>query len=84
MTSCPFSKFRNIFGKENAGVHSVRFMNVAIIDYLMTIILAFFITYTTSFPIELSTIACFITAIIMHTLFGVKTTTTTFLNLACN
>jgi hypothetical protein len=84
MTTCPFSKYSNIFGKENTGVHSIRFMNVAIIDYIMTIILAFFISYITRVPAELTTIFCFLAGIICHILFGVKTNTTKFLNLACN
>lgn len=84
MTFCPFSKYSNIFGKPNTGVHSIQFMNVAIIDYIMTIILAFFISYITHVPAELTTIFCFIAGIICHILFGVKTNTTKFLNMDCN
>ena len=80
---CPFVKYKDIFGQVGKGVHSIRLMNVAIVDYILTIILAFFITYSTNFPIELSTILCFIIAIISHMLFGVPTTTTKYLNINC-
>ena len=80
---CPFVKYKDIFGQVGKGVHSIRLMNVAIVDYILTIILAFFITYSTSFPIELSTILCFVIAIISHMLFGVSTTTTKYLNINC-
>jgi len=54
MTSCPFSHYSDIFGKPNTGVHSIKFMNVAVFDYTLTIILAFFITYITNIPAELT------------------------------
>lgn len=84
MTLCPFSQYSDIFGKPNTGVHSIKFVNVAIVDYILTIILAFFIAYITNIPAELTTIFCFILGIISHTLFGVKTNTTKFLHIDCN
>ncbi len=83
MTFCPFSQYSNIFGKPNTGVHSIKFMNVAVFDYTLTIILAFFITYITNIPVELTTIFSFILGIISHILFGVKTNTTKFLHIDC-
>ena len=80
---CPFVKYKDIFGQVGKGVHSIRFMNVAIVDYILTIIMAFLITFFTKFPIELSTIVCFIIGIISHILFGVSTTTTKYLGLTC-
>ena len=77
----PFVKYKDIFGQPSKGSHSIRFMNVAIVDYILTIILAFFITFLTEFPIELSTILCFVIGIISHILFGVPTTTTKYLNM---
>jgi tetrahydromethanopterin S-methyltransferase subunit C len=84
MTLCPFSKYSNIFGKPNTGVHSIQFMNVAMFDYILTIILAFVMAYITNIPTELTTIFCFIVGIICHILFGVKTNTTKFLQMDCN
>lgn len=83
MTSCPFSQYSDIFGKPNTGVHKIRFMNVAVVDYILTIILAFFLTYVTHIPVELTTIFSFIIGIISHILFGVKTNTTKFLHMDC-
>ena len=84
MTLCPFSQYSDIFGKPNTGVHSIKFVNVAIVDYILTIILAFFIAYITNIPAELTTIFCFSVGRISHTLFGVKTNTKKFLQIDCN
>ena len=80
---CIFSKYSNIFGKPNTGLHSIRFLNVAIIDYILTIGLAFLITFLTSFPLVLSTICVFILGIILHYLFGVPTSALKFMKLTC-
>ena len=71
MNICIFSNYRHIFGKENEGIHSIRFMNVALIDYLLTIVFAFFISYVTSIPVEITTIFSFALGIGSHLLFGV-------------
>lgn len=88
MNTCIFSKYRHILGKENEGVHSYKFMDVSMIDYAMTIALAFFITYITKIPVELTTIFSFLLGIISHILFGVQSNTTKYLvkhlNLKCN
>ena len=34
---CPFVKYKDIFGQAGKGVHSIRFINVAIVDYILTI-----------------------------------------------
>ena len=38
-------KYKDIFGKPNDGVHSIRFLNIAIVDLLMTIIFSYLIHY---------------------------------------
>jgi hypothetical protein len=83
MKFCPFKKYRDIFGIARKGVHSIRFLNVAMVDYILTIILAFFITFITNIPIELTTIYSFILGIISHIIFGVPTTTTKYLGFKC-
>lgn len=75
------NKWKNIFGRPNTGVHSYRFMNVAMFDYVGTIIIAFIISWITKIPVELTTIFSFAIGIISHILFGVETNTTKFLNL---
>ncbi len=43
--SCPFKQYKNIFGKEGEGAHSIRFLNLAIVDVIFTIIGALIISY---------------------------------------
>lgn len=73
MTYCPFSKYSDIFGFPNSGIHQYRLFDVAIVDYGSTIILSFIIKIITNIPIELATIISFTLGIIMHILFGVET-----------
>ena len=40
-----FCKYKDFFGKPNAGLHSIRYLNIAIIDVLFTIILAKFFQF---------------------------------------
>lgn len=82
--SCPFSKYKNFFGKPNTGVHSYRFLNTAIVDYLLSIVLAIFITYLTSIPLVLTTISILLLGIILHALFGVNTNSVKFFKLNCS
>ena len=79
MHFCPLYKYKKIFGVENKGIHSIRFCNVAIIDYALSIIIAIVICIFTKFPLVLSTIVILIIGEILHILFGIKTNTTVFL-----
>ena len=75
MSTCPFSKFRDIFGKPGEGVH--------LVDYFLTIVLAFFITAVTGWPLVLTTIGALVAGIILHMLFGVNTQSVNALGLTC-
>lgn len=72
-------KIANIFGESGKGIHKYRFGNVAIIDYVFTIILAMVISIFTPVPLTISTNLLIILSMILHRIFGVKTTTQTFL-----
>jgi hypothetical protein len=74
-------KFKNIFGEPGKGVHSHRFMGVAIVDYALTILLAILVTKLTKLPLVISTILCFVMGIVLHALFCVPTQATIFLGL---
>lgn len=74
-----FSQYKNILGKPKEGVHKYRFMDVALFDYLLTIIGAFIITYLTTIPVEITTIFLFSLGILLHLLFDVNTNTTKFI-----
>ena len=72
-------KFKDIFGKPNTGLHSIRVFNIAIVDVLLTVLLAYIIAaiFHTRFYVTL--IALFISGIILHRTFCVKTTIDKFL-----
>ena len=72
--NCPFKKFKNIFGKEGEGVHSIRFFNIAIIDLIATIIGAFLISYFTKINFLIIFLILMLLAIIFHRIFCVNTT----------
>lgn len=80
---CIFKKYSNIFGSPNEGVHSYRFLNVAIVDFVLTILGAIILTYLTDIPLVLSVAGLLITGEIFHYLFGVNTNTLKYLNLTC-
>jgi hypothetical protein len=84
MNFCPFHTYKNLFGAPNTGPHSYRFLDTAMFDYILTILLAMFITFISHVPLELTTIGVFIMGIILHILFGVNTYTTRFLGFTCN
>jgi hypothetical protein len=81
--NCPFSKYRNIFGIPGKGVHKYQFLDTAIVDYVLTLILAALATYFSKIPLVLTTIFMFITGIILHILFGVETSTLKYLGIKC-
>lgn len=63
-------QYRHIFGKEKEGIHSYRFMNIAIIDVLLTFIGALVIAYCFKLNIILVFI---ILRTIIHYIFCVET-----------
>ena len=83
MNICPFKKYSNIFGVPNTGVHSYRFLGTAVVDYILTILLALLLTWITDIPLVLTTILSFIIGIVFHILFGVKTNTLKYLGINC-
>ena len=67
-------KYKNALGVPNEGVHSYRFLGVAIVDVIMTIILAGFISYFINISFVYTSISLFILGNILHRLFCVRTT----------
>lgn len=72
--NCPFKKFSEIFGRPNEGAHSYRFMNLAVVDVLGTIIGAFIIAKVFNLNFFLTLLILLILGIILHRLFCVNTT----------
>jgi hypothetical protein len=64
----------SIFGKPNQGIHSYRFMNVAIVDVLMTVVVSFVISKYFGYSFMVVLILAFLMGIILHHIFHVKTT----------
>jgi hypothetical protein len=81
---CPFNTFKNIFGIPKTGLHSIRFLDTAIIDYILTILISCITTYFSSIPLVLTTIIWFVIGIILHILFGVETNILKYFNISCS
>ena len=75
----PFIKYKDALGVPGEGIHKYRFLNTAIADYGLAILLACFITYITKIPLVLSTILVLIIGIVLHMLFGVETNAIDFI-----
>jgi fatty-acid desaturase len=77
MLSSPLCKYRDIFGKSGKGIHKYRMPDFAIVDFLLTIILAILIGYKVNLTRKfLIFILLLILSIIIHKLFCVNTTLT--------
>ena len=74
MMNNPFCKYKNIFGEPKTGVHRFRFMGVAIVDVIMTLIGAIIIAWYFQLPYLHTIIALFVIGIAAHHLFCVRTT----------
>lgn len=67
-------KYKNALGKPKEGLHKYRIFNIAIIDLLLTIIVAIIISYIMKINVFIVFIILFLLGIIMHRLFCVRTT----------
>ena len=67
-------KYKNALGVPKTGIHSYRLFGVAIADVIMTIIGAYLIAYFTKQNFIYTLIILFISGIILHRLFCVRTT----------
>ena len=67
-------KYKDILGKPNIGLHSLRILDIAILDVLSLIIVGMLISNTFKIPLLYTIISLFILGIILHRLFCVRTT----------
>ena len=67
-------KYRDSLGVPKQGVHSYRFLGVAIVDVIFTIIGAWIISYFTNKSFIFTMIFLFLLGIMLHRLFCVRTT----------
>ncbi len=67
-------KYKDELGKPNEGVHSYRFLNLAIVDVIMTFFAALIISYFFNYSLLYTTVFLFGLGILLHRLFCVRTT----------
>ena len=67
-------KYKDIFGKSGEGAHKYRIFNIAIVDTVLTIILAIALALLFKINFFLILIILFLLGIILHKLFCVETT----------
>ncbi len=69
-----YCKYSNLFGEPNKGIHSIRIFNIAIVDVLLTILVAHLASEFFKVSFILVLLILFVLGIILHRLFCVKTT----------
>ena len=80
---CSLSKYKDFFGAPGTGVHSYRFMGLAAVDTILTILLAMGVTWLFKVPLDLSIIGMLIFSLIIHAVFGVETGALKYLGFSC-
>lgn len=73
---CPY---KNLFGEPNKGVHKYKILNIAVVDLISTIIVAYLIAKYNNKDFKLILLILLLLGIILHHLFCVKTTIDKFL-----
>lgn len=66
-------RFKNLLGVPNEGPHSIRFMNFAIVDVILTLIGAYFIAKKLKVEYWKALLGFFVLGIFLHWLFCVPT-----------
>lgn len=74
--SCPYS---DMFGKPGQGVHGYRIFDIAVIDVVMTIVVAYILTFFLSYSFPVVLFSLFLAGILLHRAFCVRTTIDKFL-----
>ena len=70
-----YCKYKDFFGEVNTGIHSYRVFNIAIMDVIFTFLAAFIIyLFMPQYNYLVILLFLFITGIILHHIFCVKTT----------
>lgn len=70
----PFHKYKDIIGKPGEGAHSYRFFGFAVVDTATVIIVALLVAWYFKWNVWYTLVGFFITGILVHRLFGVRTT----------
>ena len=68
-------KYRNMFGEPGKGIHSLRLCNVAVVDVLMTVLVALVVhRFFPAYGSATILVALFAIGIVAHRVFCVRTT----------
>ena len=67
-------KYKDVFGKPGEGAHKYRIFDIAIVDTLLTVLLAYVIAYFSGFSLYYVIPGTFFFGIVLHRLFCVRTT----------
>ena len=67
-------KYKDIFGRPREGAHAYRIFNVAVVDVIATVVVAFLIARAFGFVFWKSLVVLFLIGIISHRMFCVRTT----------
>jgi len=73
-SASPLCIYRGIFGNPGEGVHKYRFMGLAIVDVLLTIVFACLTAWIMKWNMFYTIIVFFLLGIISHRIFCVRTT----------
>ena len=73
-SASPLCSYRGIFGNPGEGVHKYRFMGLAIVDVLLTIVFACLTAWIMKWNTFYTIIVFFLLGIISHRIFCVRTT----------
>lgn len=67
-------KYKDILGIPDQGVHKYRIFNIAIVDVILTFLLALFVSYIFIVNFWITLLLVFLLGILLHRLFCVRTT----------
>ena len=67
-------KYKNAFGPIKTGIHSYRIFDIAILDFGVTFLVAWFLAFLFKWNIWLTFIGFFLVGIVAHRMFCVRTT----------
>ena len=67
-------KYKNILGTPGQGVHSYKIFNISIVDVVLTLVLAYIISFLFRISFRWTSIVLFLLGIFLHRIFCVRTT----------
>jgi hypothetical protein len=67
-------KYQNIFGSPGTGAHAYRFLNVAVVDVVGTVVIGWGLAAVAGWSVWRTICVLFLLGIVFHRLFCVRTT----------